>query len=134
MKSYDSIIIGGGHNALVCANYLAKSGQKVLIIEALKKFGGLAVDREFFPGYRANKASALNQFSEKIQKFEKRHEFKPGITGLAQISGFRGKIKNYHDMSSRVKLDRYYFKNWSLYLDFKIFFQTAFKLIRFNLS
>ena len=66
MKSYDSIIIGGGHNALVCANYLAKSGQKVLIIEALKKFGGLAVDREFFPGYRANTASALNQFSERI--------------------------------------------------------------------
>ena len=75
-----------------------------------------------------------NQYSEKIQKFDKRHEFKPGITGLAQISGFRGKIKNYHDMSSRVKLDRYYFKNWSLYLDFKIFFKTAFKLIRFNLS
>ena len=66
MKNYDSIIIGGGHNALVCANYLAKSGQKVLIIEALKKFGGLAADREFFPGYRANTASALNQFSEKI--------------------------------------------------------------------
>jgi len=75
-----------------------------------------------------------NKYSEKIEKFGKRHEFRPGITGLAQISGFRGKIKNYHDMSSRVKLDRYYFKNWSLYLDFKIFFHTAFKLIRFNLS
>ncbi len=75
-----------------------------------------------------------NQFSEKIQKFDKRHEFKPGITGLAQISGYRGKIKNLHDMSSRVKLDRYYFKNWSLYLDLKIFFQTIIKLVKFNLS
>ena len=75
-----------------------------------------------------------NQFSVKIQKFEKRHEFKPGITGLAQISGFRGKIKNYHDMASRVKLDRYYFKNWSVFLDLKIFFQTILKLTRFNLS
>ena len=75
-----------------------------------------------------------NQFSEKIQKFDKRHQFKPGITGLAQISGFRGKIKNYHDMSSRVKLDRYYFKNWSIFLDLRIFFQTIFKLIRFNFS
>ena len=36
------------------------------------------------------------------------------------ISGFRGKIKNVSDMSSRVKMDRYYFKNWSLFLDFKI--------------
>ena len=75
-----------------------------------------------------------NQFSEKIQKFEKRHEFKPGITGLAQISGYRGKVKNYHDMSSRVKLDRYYFKNWSIFLDLKIFFQTITRLIRFNFS
>jgi putative colanic acid biosynthesis UDP-glucose lipid carrier transferase len=75
-----------------------------------------------------------NQFSVKIQKFGKRHEFKPGITGLAQISGFRGKINNYHDMASRVKLDRYYFKNWSVFLDLKIFFQTIFKLTCFNLS
>ena len=75
-----------------------------------------------------------NQYYEKIEKFGKRHQFKPGITGLAQISGFRGKIKNYHDMSSRVKLDRYYFKNWSIFFDLKIFFQTIFKLIRFNLS
>ena len=50
------------------------------------------------------------------------------------ISGFRGKIKNVSDMSSRVKMDRYYFKNWSLILDFKIFFQTIFKMVRFNLS
>jgi lipopolysaccharide/colanic/teichoic acid biosynthesis glycosyltransferase len=75
-----------------------------------------------------------NQFSVKIQKFEKRHEFKPGITGLAQISGFRGKIKNYHEMASRVKLDRYYFKNWSVFLDLKIFSQTIVKLTRFNFS
>ena len=85
-------------------------------------------------GPRPHPVLLNSQYSEKIQKFEKRHEFKPGITGLAQISGLRGKIKNYHDMSSRVKLDRYYFKNWSLLLDFKIFFQTALKLIRFNLS
>tara|TARA_B100001287_G_scaffold254277_1_gene237592 strand:- start:201 stop:602 length:402 start_codon:yes stop_codon:yes gene_type:complete len=85
-------------------------------------------------GPRPHPVLLNSQYSEKIEKFEKRHEFKPGITGLAQISGFRGKIKNYHDMSSRVKLDRYYFKNWSLLLDFKIFFQTTFKLIRFNLS
>ena len=85
-------------------------------------------------GPRPHPVLLNNQYSEKIEKFEKRHEFRPGITGLAQISGFRGKIKNYYDMSSRVKLDRYYFKNWSLLLDFKIFFQTILKLIRFNLS
>ena len=74
------------------------------------------------------------EYEEKIQKFNKRHQFKPGITGLAQISGYRGKIKNLNDMSSRVKLDRYYFKNWSVIFDLKIFFQTIFKMVRFNLS
>ena len=74
------------------------------------------------------------EYENKIQKFHKRHQFKPGITGLAQISGFRGKINNLNDMSSRVKLDRYYFKNWVFTLDLKIFFQTIFKLIKFNLS
>ena len=76
----------------------------------------------------------LVKIKTKIQKFNKRHQFKPGITGLAQISGFRGKIKNFNDMSSRVKLDRYYFKNWSIILDFKLFFKTLFRMIRFNLS
>ena len=73
-------------------------------------------------------------YEKKVQKFNKRHQFKPGITGLAQISGFRGKINNYADMSSRVKLDRYYFKNWSLFFDFNIFLKTFFKMIKFNLS
>ena len=74
------------------------------------------------------------EYEEKVQKFNKRHQFKPGITGLAQISGYRGKIKNISDMSSRVKLDRYYFKNWSFLFDLKILFNTIFKMIRFNLS
>ena len=43
-------------------------------------------------------------------------------------------INNLSEMSSRVKLDRYYFKNWSLFFDFKIFFKTLFKMIKFNLS
>ena len=65
---------------------------------------------------------------------EIRRLVKPGITGLAQISGYRGKIKNLNDMSERVKFDRYYFKNWSFWFDLKIFIDTIFKMIRFNLS
>ena len=74
------------------------------------------------------------EYERKIEKFNKRHQFKPGITGLAQINGYRGKIKTHSDMNSRVKLDRYYFKNWSFYFDIKIFFSTMLKMIRFNLS
>ena len=115
---------------------LTKFGKMLRIsaIDELPQFINVFLGDMSIIGPRPHPVLLNNQFSEKIEKFEKRHEFRPGITGLAQISGFRGKIKNYHDMSSRVKLDRYYFKNWSLYLDFKIFFKTTFKMIRFNLS
>jgi len=74
------------------------------------------------------------EYSKKIDKFSKRHQFKPGITGLAQISGHRGKIYNFYDMYSRVKLDRYYFKNWSFLFDIKICLKTVFGILRYNLK
>src|SRR5277367_1586040 len=51
---YDSIVIGGGHNGLICAAYLARGGQKVLLVEASDRLGGAAVTREFAPGFRVS--------------------------------------------------------------------------------
>jgi phytoene dehydrogenase-like protein len=51
---YDAIIIGGGHNGLVCGSYLAKAGLKVLVLERRHVFGGAAVTEEFAPGFRAS--------------------------------------------------------------------------------
>ena len=53
----DAIIIGGGHNGLVCANYLAKSGMSVRVLEARGVVGGAAVTEEFHPGFRNSVAS-----------------------------------------------------------------------------
>jgi phytoene dehydrogenase-like protein len=53
LSHYDSIIIGAGHNGLVCATYLAKGGQKVLVLESAASNGGLAADREFAPNFHA---------------------------------------------------------------------------------
>ena len=58
-SSYDSIIIGAGHNGLVCASYLAKAGKKVLILEQRKIIGGAAVTEEITPGFRASIFSYL---------------------------------------------------------------------------
>ncbi len=55
--SYDAVIIGGGHNGLVCAYYLARAGQKVRICEAREVVGGAAVTEEFAPGFRNSVAS-----------------------------------------------------------------------------
>ena len=48
----DVIVIGGGHNGLVCASYLAAAGRKVLVLEARDRVGGAALTEEFHPGFR----------------------------------------------------------------------------------
>ncbi len=68
MDRYDSIIIGAGHNGLVCAAYLAKSGQRVLILEASSTPGGLGASREFHPGCHVSVAHSVSHFSAQIAR------------------------------------------------------------------
>jgi phytoene dehydrogenase-like protein len=56
-KPYDALIVGGGHNGLTCACYLAAAGLKVRILERRPVVGGAAVTEEFFPGFRNSTAS-----------------------------------------------------------------------------
>src|SRR6516164_9843736 len=54
---FDALIIGGGHNGLTCAAYLAAAGLKVTVLERRKVVGGAAVTEEFHPGFRNSVAS-----------------------------------------------------------------------------
>ncbi len=56
-EQYDAILIGGGHNGLVCAAYLAKAGKRVLVLERRGVVGGAAVTEEFHPGFRNSVAA-----------------------------------------------------------------------------
>jgi phytoene dehydrogenase-like protein len=56
---YDCIVVGGGHNGLVCAAYLARSGRSVLVLEAAGQVGGAAVTREFAPGFKVSGCAHL---------------------------------------------------------------------------
>jgi phytoene dehydrogenase-like protein len=69
MTRYDVLLVGGGHNGLVCATYLARAGKKVLVLEANERAGGAAATREFAPGYSVSAcAQWLNQLSPRVSK------------------------------------------------------------------
>ena len=59
MPKYDAIIVGGGHNGLVTAAYLARAGRKVLVLERRELVGGCAVTEEIWPGYRVSTGAYL---------------------------------------------------------------------------
>lgn len=81
-------------------------------------------------GPRPHMVSHTHMYAERIDKFMVRHFIKPGITGLAQVSGFRGEVENESDIVNRVKYDIFYLENWSLFLDIKIVFQTIFNALK----
>ena len=56
-SAHDAIIVGGGHNGMVCAYYLARRGRKVLVLERREVVGGAAVTEEFHPGFRNSMAA-----------------------------------------------------------------------------
>jgi putative colanic acid biosynthesis UDP-glucose lipid carrier transferase len=73
-------------------------------------------------------AMAHNEFyKEEIAYYMQRHKVKPGITGWAQINGFRGETDTIEKMRKRIEYDLFYIENWSLALDFKIIFMTILK-------
>lgn len=83
-------------------------------------------------GPRPHMLSYTDDYSKKVDiyNFIFRHNVKPGITGLAQVTGFRGEIESDKDIIGRVKYDNYYIENWSLLLDIKIILQTLVNIIR----
>jgi Undecaprenyl-phosphate glucose phosphotransferase len=70
------------------------------------------------------------QYSELISNYPFRHYVKPGLTGWAQVNGFRGETLDVSMMKERVTLDLWYARNWSFWLDLRIVFKTAFEVCR----
>ena len=100
-------------------------------LDELPQFINVFVGDMSVIGPRPHALNLNKEYSKLVLDFNKRHKFKPGITGLAQSMGYNGFISDIHDMKSRVKLDLFYFKNWSLFLDFKITLITFYILIKF---
>ncbi len=70
------------------------------------------------------------QYSNLINNYLVRHYAKPGITGWAQVNGYRGETKELIDMQNRVEHDIWYIENWSILLDIKIVIKTIFNVFK----
>lgn len=81
-------------------------------------------------GPRPHLWSQNKVYGTRIKKYMMRHAVKPGITGLAQVRGYRGEIETDDDMINRIKFDLFYIENWSLILDFKIILQTVINIFK----
>lgn len=80
-------------------------------------------------GPRPHMLAHTEEYSKIVNKFLYRHFVTPGITGLAQINGFRGGTQNPELMRKRIEYDNWYIENWSLALDVKIIFITIWNVL-----
>lgn len=84
-------------------------------------------------GPRPHMLKHTDYYSARIPYYMRRHEMRPGLTGYAQVKGFRGPTPRLEDMENRVKADLEYIDKFSLWLDLKIFFLTIWKMLTFRL-
>jgi len=84
-------------------------------------------------GPRPHMVAHTIYYSERIPGYMARHRMRPGLTGYAQVQGFRGATPQVEDMARRVEADNEYIDNFSLLLDVKIFMLTLWKMITFKL-
>lgn len=81
-------------------------------------------------GPRPHMENLAVEYQKDIDNYMERHSVKPGITGLAQVSGYRGEVKKHSDIKNRVRLDIFYIENWSILLDIKIIVNTVFNVLK----
>ena len=81
-------------------------------------------------GPRPHAVAHDDQFDKLVSNYAYRQHVKPGLTGWAQVNGYRGELRTVADIEQRVKFDLWYIDNWSLAVDFKIIMMTLVEIIR----
>ncbi len=99
-------------------------------IDELPQFYNVFFGTMSVVGPRPHMVKHTNEYAMSVDKYMVRHFVKPGITGLAQVRGYRGEIENDIDIQNRIKFDIFYIENWSMFLDFKIIVQTIVNAFR----
>ncbi|HGU7975939.1 TPA: undecaprenyl-phosphate glucose phosphotransferase, partial [Escherichia coli] len=96
-------------------------------LDELPQFFNVLFGQMSVVGPRPHAVSHNEQYRSLIQGYMLRHKVKPGITGLAQINGWRGETDTLEKMEKRIEYDLLYIRGWSIWLDLKIIFLTIFK-------
>ncbi|AOW17488.1 undecaprenyl-phosphate glucose phosphotransferase [Polaribacter vadi] len=99
-------------------------------MDELPQFFNVLFGNMSIVGPRPHLESLSLEYQKDVDDYLKRHIVKPGITGLAQVSGYRGEIKKKSDIKNRVRLDIFYIENWSFLLDIKIIIKTVLNVFK----
>ena len=104
-----------------CGHWMRKSS-----IDELPQFFNVLKGDMSVVGPRPERPQFVDKFKEEIPRYMVKHQVRPGLTGWAQISGYRGDTS----IRKRIECDIYYIENWTFGFDMKIIFQTVFKVFR----
>lgn len=96
-------------------------------LDELPQFFNVLQGRMSIVGPRPHALMHNEYYKDLVESYMQRHKVKPGITGWAQVNGYRGQTDTLEKMQKRVEFDLWYIDNWSLGLDLKIILWTVFR-------
>lgn len=113
-------------------NRLTKVGRflRKTNLDELPQFFNVLIGNMSVVGPRPHMLKHTEDYSRILNEYMIRHFVKPGVTGWAQVNGFRGEIKKEEQLRKRIEHDIWYMENWSLWLDLRIVFLTIYVTIR----
>jgi putative colanic acid biosynthesis UDP-glucose lipid carrier transferase len=99
-------------------------------LDEMPQFLNVLIGDMSIVGPRPHMLKHTEMYSKLIDKYMVRHYAKPGITGWAQVTGYRGETKELSEMEGRIKQDVWYIENWTFWLDIRIIFKTVANMIK----
>jgi Undecaprenyl-phosphate glucose phosphotransferase len=99
-------------------------------LDELPQFFNVLLGNMSIVGPRPHMLKHTEHYRDIVDKYMVRHYMKPGITGWAQVNGYRGETQELHLMQKRIEHDLWYLENWSVFLDVKILYLTVLHVLR----
>ena len=99
-------------------------------LDEMPQFLNVLIGDMSIVGPRPHMLKHTEMYSQLIDKYMVRHFAKPGITGWAQVTGYRGETKELSEMEGRVRQDVWYIENWTFWLDIKIIYKTIKNMLK----